>query len=303
MVTVLCVGVAVVDFVFQLKEFPRAPRKHRADDAAVIGGGCAANAGVAVARLGGRGLIASRLGDDVMAQLIENGLAAEGVDCTLLKRFPGHRSAFSSVYVDAAGERQIVGYRDHSISTDAGWLESAALPHDVSAILADNRWPKGMVAAMRMAQARGIPGVIDAETPLPGSDIEQREGIALATHVAFSRNGLAAYAGAPSIPVGLARAAEMTSAFICVTDGPDGVFWLEDGTLKHMPAFAVTAVDTLGAGDIWHGAFAFALGRKDAVADAIRFANAVAGLKCTRFGGRAGTPTLAETQAFLELNG
>jgi sulfofructose kinase len=221
------------------------------------------------------------------------------VDCTLLKRFAGHRSAFSSVYVDAAGERQIVGYRDHSISTDTGWLESAPLPDDLCAILADNRWPAGMVAAMRIAKARGIPGVIDAETPLPGSEAEQREGIALASHVAFSRNGLAGYAGARSIPEGLARAAELTSAFTCVTDGPDGVFWLESGVMQHEPAFAVAAVDTLGAGDIWHGAFTFALGRGDAVRSAIRFANAVAGLKCTRFGGRAGTPTLAETEAFL----
>jgi sulfofructose kinase len=299
MVVVLCVGVAVVDFAFKLDALPRAARKYKASEAAIIGGGCAANAAVAVSRLGGNALVASRLGDDEMAAIIESGLREEGVDCRLLRRHPGHRSAFSSIYVDAEGERQIVGYRDHSISRDPSWLEAAELP-GLDAILADNRWPEGLAAAMRLAAARGIPGVVDAETPLPGFEGESAAGVKLATHAAFSRNGLAAFSGAPSVPEGLQRAQAMTDAFICVTDGADGVFWLEGGVLRHCPSFAVKAVDTLGAGDIWHGAFAFALGRGDAEPDAIRFASAVAALKCTRFGGRAGTPTLAETQAFLD---
>jgi sulfofructose kinase len=140
-----------------------------------------------------------------------------------------------------------------------------------------------------------LPGVVDGEQPLE----EARDGLALATHVAFSRTGLAAFSGVPSIPEGLARAVTLTQAFVCVTDGADGVFWLEGGALRHSPAFRVTPVDTLGAGDVWHGAFAFSLGRGDATPDAIRFASAVAALKCTRFGGRAGTPALAETDAFL----
>jgi sulfofructose kinase len=298
MVKVLCVGVAVVDFVFKLESLPRAARKYKASDAAIIGGGCAANAAVAVSRLGGQGMVASRVGDDPMAGIIEDGLKAEGVDCRLLKRHSGHRSAFSSIYVDADGERQIVGYRDHSISRDAAWLGYADLP-DIDVILADNRWTEGLSMAMAMARARGIPGVVDAETPLPGTEEASRAGVSLASHAAFSRNGLSAFSGAPSVPEGLQRAVKMTDGFVCVTDGADGVFWLEEGNLRHCPAFPIKAVDTLGAGDIWHGAFAFALGRGDAAPDAIRFASAVAALKCTRFGGRAGTPTLAETEAFL----
>lgn len=294
MTSVLCVGVAVLDFVFALDEMPRAAVKYRARDATIIGGGCAANASVAVARLGGQSAVASRLGDDSIAVMIEAGLAAEGVDCTLLKRFPGHRSAFSSIYVDAAGERQIVGYRDHSISTEADWLAGGA-PAALDAVLADTRWGGGAEAAMRIAKERGIPGVLDAEAPLE----DARGAIAIASHVAFSRSGLAAYSGVPSIPEGLARAVTMSDAFVCVTDGADGVFWLEHGRLCHAPAFKVDVIDTLGAGDIWHGAYAFALGRGDANEAAIRFASAVAALKCTRFGGRAGTPSLDEVEAFL----
>jgi sulfofructose kinase len=298
MVSVLCTGVAVVDFVFKMPALPREARKYRASDAAIIGGGCAANAAVAIARLGGQSYVASRLGDDPLADLIEDGLTPEGVDCRFLKRFSGHRSAFSSIYVDQEGERQIVGYRDHSISLDAGWLEHAELPK-LDAVLADNRWPDGLIASMRMARRLGVPGVVDAETPLPGLEEQSRAGIALASHVAFSRNGLSAFAGAGSIAEELARAATLTPAFVFVTNGAAGVYWLEDGALCHVPAFEVPTVDTLGAGDIWHGAFALALARGDANREAIRFASAVAAIKCMRFGGRVGAPTMTEVEAFL----
>ena len=66
-----------------------------------------------------------------------------------------------------------------------------------------------------------------------------------------------------------------------------------------MPAPAVTAVDTLGAGDVWHGAFTLALAEGMAVAAAARFANAAAAIKCTRFGGRGGAPRRDEVEALL----
>jgi sulfofructose kinase len=77
------------------------------------------------------------------------------------------------------------------------------------------------------------------------------------------------------------------------------VTFFENGRRAHEPAFPVTVVDTLGAGDVWHGALALALGEGQGARAAIRFASAVAALKCTRFGGRTGTPTRAEAEAFL----
>jgi sulfofructose kinase len=66
------------------------------------------------------------------------------------------------------------------------------------------------------------------------------------------------------------------------------------------PAFAITPLDTLGAGDVWHGAFALLLGEGASPPDAIRFASAVAAIKCTRTNGRAGYPTRAETESFMK---
>jgi sulfofructose kinase len=85
-----------------------------------------------------------------------------------------------------------------------------------------------------------------------------------------------------------------------VTDGARGVWHWNGREAVHTPAFAVTVVDTLAAGDVWHGAFALALAEGMPEQPAIRFANAAAALKCTRFGGRSGTPTRAELDLFLK---
>jgi sulfofructose kinase len=66
-----------------------------------------------------------------------------------------------------------------------------------------------------------------------------------------------------------------------------------------VPAFVVTAVDTLGAGDVWHGAFALALAEGEDEPAAVRAASAAAAIKVTRHGGRAGAPTRAERDALL----
>jgi sulfofructose kinase len=294
MTTILIAGVAVIDFVFQLDEMPRRAEKYRANSAEIVGGGGAANAAVTVARLGGRAMLATRLGDDAIADMIEAELGREGVDRSLVKRYPGKRSSFSSVFIDAQGERQIVNFRDMGMSFDADWL-GALLPARFEAALADTRWPQGGPAVLKAARTQGVPGVVDAEAPIHEAAATMRAG----THVAFSMQGLRDYAGHTDVERGLRQAASDLGAWVCVTDGGNGVTWLKDGTIGHVPAFPVAVVDTLAAGDVWHGAFALCLGEGMAEPDAIRFANAVAAIKCTRFGGRAGVPNRSETESFI----
>jgi sulfofructose kinase len=148
---------------------------------------------------------------------------------------------------------------------------------------------------MRTARQRGIPGILDAEAPVR----EAGEALACASHIAFSAQGLRDFAGVDALGEALAAARREIGAWVCVTDGAAGVTFFEQDGLAHEEAFPVEVVDTLGAGDIWHGAFALALGEGQGERGAIRFANAVAALKCTRFGGRAGTPTRDEAETLL----
>lgn len=293
MARVLVSGVAVLDFVLGVDDLPREAVKYRAHEAAVVGGGCGANAAVAIARLGGQAALCARLGDDAIGGLIVQGLAAEGVDVGMVRRTPGARSSFSSVLVDASGERQIVNYRGAGLETDTGWIATAE-PAD--AVLVDTRWTGGAVAALGLARDWGVPGVVDAEDPLDEAVLRE------ASHVGFSREGLLAFAGGQGDDLGaaLARAAERLDAWLCVTDGANGALvWTGEGA-RQVPAFPVEVRDTLGAGDVWHGALALALAEGRDELAAVRWANAAAALKCGRFGGREGAPTRAEMDDFLK---
>lgn len=293
---ILTAGVAVVDIVMNLDVMPSKPEKYRANNAAIVGGGCGGNAAVAIARLGGRCDLAARLGDDPIADMIVNGLKAENVNCQLVKRFPGARSSFSSIFIDAEGERQIVNYRDPDLPRGSNWLLDEV--PDFDAALADNRWTEGAFALMQLANDQGKPGVVDAEAPIADSEPAMR----IASHVVFAAQGLREYTRTDDLRTGLAIAEERLGGFVGVTDGPDGIWWREFGVESHLPAFAVNVVDTLGAGDVWHGAFTLALGEKMPTEKAIRFSNAVAALKCTKPGGREGSPNREETETFLRNN-
>jgi len=106
--------------------------------------------------------------------------------------------------------------------------------------------------------------------------------------------------GAKDISTGLKTLAKHYKGFLAVTNGPEGVYWLEDGDVRHMDAFNVEAIDTLGAGDTFHGAFTFRLVETGDVVEAMRFAAAAAAIKCTRFGGLMGAATRKEVDAFLQ---
>lgn len=294
MTSVLCVGIAVLDYVYAVESMPVRAEKYRARDLAVVGGGIAANAAVAVARLGGRARLATRLGDDPTGAAIVAELEGEGVDCALARRFPGRRSPTSAILVDAMGERLIVSYSDGAIPSDACWLPEV-LPADVGAVLGDTRWTEGSGRLFRLARQAGVPAVLDGDRKP-----EDPAVLDLATHVAFSEQGLAEVTGIADPAEGLRSLAAGARGWLAVTVGEAGVYFLEDGAVAHEPAHPVAAVDTLGAGDAWHGAFALGLAEGMGERAALRFASAVAAIKCTRFGGRAGIPAREDVDRFLE---
>ncbi|GGE44556.1 PfkB family carbohydrate kinase [Actibacterium pelagium] len=289
MTRVLLVGMAVADYVFYLKDFPTEATKYRADDAKVIGGGCAANAAVAIARLGGTPLLSARLGSDAVGESILSELRDEGVDVDLCDR-SGSISAYSSILIDAAGERQIVNFRGRDLVETTDHFDST---QDISAVLADTRWTKGAVTAMELAKKRNVPGILDIEAS------DEPDSLYPASHLAFSLQGLESFVPDKTPAEAIAAAHEEFGGWVCVTMGAQGLLFHSDEGTGHVPSLPVEAVDTLGAGDCWHGAFALALGEGMNELEAAKFSNAVAALKCTRRGGPKGAPTRAETEQFL----
>jgi sugar/nucleoside kinase (ribokinase family) len=100
----------------------------------------------------------------------------------------------------------------------------------------------------------------------------------------------------------LKKLGQSFKGLLAFTDGSDGVYWLENDEVRHMDAFKVKAIDTLGAGDVFHGAFTLRFAESGNLRDSMRFAGAAAAIKCTRFGGLMGAATRAEVDDFLKRN-
>ena len=294
---VICVGHAALDRVFAVESWPAGSGKIPAHRFAESGGGMAANAAAAIARLGGEAVFWGPTGEDAVADAILATLIAESVDAQGLRRFDGRSSSHSAVIVDNRGERLVVGYRGSALQAPADWLplEQAGL---AGALLADVRWPDGALRALRAARDAGIPAILDGEI----ATAEVLENLThAADHVIFSQLGLEAYAGDDD-EGGLRRVLESGARVAAVTRGEAGVLWIEATAphrAQHCPAFTVDTVDTLAAGDVFHGAYALALAEGQCTHDAMRFASAAAAIKCSRPGGRGGAPVRGEVEAFL----
>src|SRR5262245_39789640 len=291
---VLCAGIAVEDFIFKVERFPQPGEKVQASALIATAGGCAANAAIAVSRLGGEARFTGPIGSDDASARFLAGLARDQVDASQVEHVDGGSISVSGIFIDAMGEERGAPRRGERLG-DARPRDPAALVADIDIVMADNRFPNFVQPILQAAVNRGVAAVLDGDWATTPDD----PLFAIATHVIFSSEALRATTHLDDLAAALAAIARVTGSFLAVTDGPDGVWWLEHGQPRHLAAFPIEAADTLGAGDTFHGAFALALAEGCHLERAMRFAAAAAALKCTRFGGISGTPTRAEVDAFL----
>ena len=292
---IACVGHCSIDHVFQIQDFPERATKTPAHRYQSVGGGMAANAALACARLGARVRFVGAVGPDDAGRMVRGQLAAEGIDLTHLQEVPGTHTSASAIIVDQRGERQIFNHRGNA-------LANARLPDDAvfagcDAVLADPRWPAGARAALSWARARGRLSVFDADVA-PQQDLAAL--VPLAQWVVFSEPGLAAWSGPVAQEEALARAIYLGAGCAAVTLGAKGVVLVSDGQLRRVAPYPVRAVDTTGAGDVFHAALTLALASGMQPYEACGYASAAAALKCTQADGIRGAPTAQAVEAFLQ---
>ena len=284
---VACVGIAVYDVVFELDSLPVTAGKQFAQGMFELTGGPAAVAALTVARLGGSVSFAGRLGTDRWAEQIISDLVAAGVDVSHCRRVEGASTPVSAVMLDPSGERAIVNY------TDAALFDPEPPPEpDATVILADSRWPEGARTALDAARPTTRARVLDLDqTVEPEALIPVVEA---ATHIVASRAGLQDFTGTDNVEAGLAR---LTSAerWVAVTDGSSPIRWRRGAASGTVPTVPVDVVHTLGAGDVFHGAFALALAEGKEETGALRFAAAAAAHRC-RVRARGGIPRRQDLQ-------
>ncbi|WED24842.1 PfkB family carbohydrate kinase [Vibrio sp. JC009] len=289
---IACLGITVLDRIQRVQALPTTGGKYVATDYFEVGGGPAATAAVAVAKMGKQVDFIGRVGGDSVADTMLKELSGYGVGVENMVRIPEATSAFSAILVDDEGERMIINYQDKSLSRDVKPLEAVDFS-TYETILCDVRWPEGAKYALEQAKKYSIPSVLDADIcPDPIEDL-----VKLADHIAFSEPGLAKFAETEDPIEGLKIAQKKTKGKVYVTVGAKGCYWLENGELKHQEGKVVDVVDTTGAGDVFHGALAVAVAEQMETRQAVIFSNTVAALKCTQRGGREGIPERSTVEA------
>jgi sugar/nucleoside kinase (ribokinase family) len=291
---ILCIGIPVRDLTFRVQGVPARGSKVNASHLEEICGGNALNAAIAIVRLGGRAAICGPMGDaqESASRFKFERMAQEGIDTTPIVHMPGLVTPISGIMIDPSGERTIVTFRDPEL-----WRvrlpPADTLLRDCSAILVESRCAEFCTDLCAEARRRGMPVIVDVDRAM-----SLREGLLTASsHLVFSSEPLQETADVADDGKALQKIARLTSSFLAGTRGARGTIWLDEhGELQETPAFPVHTVDTLGAGDVFHGAFALAITEQQTLRDALRFASAAAALKCTRFGGALAAPQRVEVE-------
>ncbi|MET4607034.1 sulfofructose kinase [Bradyrhizobium sp. JR4.1] len=294
LVHVICLGLSALDQVWRVdRPFAGGSEKIKAVEYGTLGGGMAANASVAVAKLGASVAFWGRAGNDAAGHEMRSAFAAEGVDVKNFRLFPDGRSSVSGIIVDSFGERQIVNFRG-AYPEAADWLPLETVAR-ASSVLADPRWVEGAATLFGEARVRGIATVLDGD--VADAAVFERL-LPLTDHAIFSEPALTAFAGSAE-DQSLAGLSCFGCRVIAVTHGEGGVSWYENGGLHRQAAYAVDVVDTTGAGDVFHGAYALAIGAGLEVRTAMAFSAATAAMKCRHAGGRNGIPGINECLVFM----
>lgn len=282
------VGVATLDAIALVDGFPGADERVVASEIVYAGGGPAATAAVAAARLGIRAAFVGTVGDDANGRTILEGLADEGVDVSGVTVTEGAASAASVVVVDrVADTRAICNRPTPRIEVHAGAELLAAAP----VVHVDHAgWaPLAESGLLRRGQLLSV----DAGNPIAGFTPET-VGLYVPTVEALRRT----YDPASSVSDLLTAAVADGCDIVVATDGARGSTALSAaGETAHAPAYPVEILSTLGAGDVFHGALVAAVVLGLALQEQLAFANAVAALSCRGLDGRSRIPTLTEIRA------
>jgi sulfofructose kinase len=289
---VLCVGHASYDLVFQVSRHPLPDEKMFAEGFTRCGGGPAANAAVTVARLGLKAAFSGYLGRDLFGEEHVAELHAAGVLTDWLVRGDAP-TPLSAVFVKPDGARALVTHKAQTAYLDSDAADFSSCCPKV--ILFDGHEPLLSEPLARRARATGIPAVLDAGSLHQGTEMLMKR----VDHLVASEKFALQISGAADPQRALETLAEFAPTVV-ITLGERGLVWKSAGGARgELPAIPVNAIDTTGAGDCFHGAYAAALAERQDWQSTLRFASAAAALCCTRAGARRGIPDRREVEDLL----
>lgn len=298
---IVVVGSSNTDLVVRVPWLPAAGETVLGGDLLTVAGGKGANQAVAAARLGARVTFVACVGEDAFGTAALLHYRAEGIDVRYVRTTAMAPSGVALIVVDKAGHNMIAvasGANHHLTPDDIEQAASAIRAADV--VLLQLETPLTAVeAAVDVAHRAGVRVILNPAPAqaLPAHLLSQVDMITPNEHEARAAARLPA-----ETPLQQAAAAMQTAGVgtVLVTLGDQGTYALDRfGASFRVPAFAVAAVDTVAAGDAFNGGLAVALSQGMGLADAVRYANAVAAISVTRPGAQTSLPTAKEVEGFL----
>jgi sulfofructose kinase len=296
-IQVVGLGQACVDYLGRLPSFPVEDQKVELLDLTVQCGGPASTAMVTLARLGISVSFIGIVSDDPLGSTIRENLIQEGVDVTGLKIRPGETSQFAFIAVSADTGNRTIFWTQGSVQpleakeVNLNGFASARILH------LDGLMTEASIEAAEQARRMGLTVVLDA-----GTFRERSLDLVSVVDVLIGSERFAADMTGQKIvdERSLRRLRKIGPRDVVITMGGKGSIGLgEKGFIRQAP-FPVKAVDTTGAGDVYHGAYIYGLLKAWPMGECMRFASAAAALKCLKIGAQAGIPHLHEVEALVE---
>jgi sulfofructose kinase len=283
-VDILCVGHASYDLIYCVPHHPREDEKMVADSFLSCGGGPAANAAVMVAKLGLKSAFVGYLGHDLYGEMHRQELIDSKVVVDKVVRGTSP-TPLSMVLVKPDGKRALINYKGDTKALPKNTVDFPAIKTKV--ILLDGHEPLISVPLARYAKGQGITTVLDAGSVHEGTLalMDKVDYLVCSEKFALQLHG--------DIETALSHLADI-SPNVVITLSEKGLIWQQGEIRGALPAFTVNVVDTTGAGDAFHGAFASAIALGMGWADVLSYASAAGALCCTKTGARLGLPTYQE---------
>jgi len=293
---VVGLGLNAVDWIVVLGAYPTPGGKSRIEQSMQLGGGPVATASALCGRFGLETRYVGRVGDDDLGRFSLADLKREPMDISCVDTVPGAFSQYAVILVDRpTGERTVLWDRDAKLLYKPGelkkeWIIQGQILHldglDIDASIQAARW----------AREAGMKVALDIDKPEPGV----RKLLRYTDFAIPSQDFVIELSSDHTWRTGLRELGSLTQGFVAVTRGKDGVAVLFEGEVIEIPGFVGEVIDTTGAGDVFHGAFIYALFQDWTALQCVHFASAAAMKACGRFGARASIPALETVRSFLE---
>ncbi len=300
MARIVGIGANVYDTLITLDHYPAEDTKLKAQALRECGGGPVGTGLVAAAKLGESAAYIGALAADGGGQFLRADMKRFGVSDALVSTDEDATSFSSVIWLSRSNATRTCVFSKSNLPRWDMTAERAAAISAAEILMVDGNDLQGAIAGARIAKAAGTKVLYDAGGLYPGIE----ELLPFADYLIPSEEFALAHTGkATAKEAALSLYERYTPLLVVITCGKEGGVVYDGKELKRYAAHSVKAIDTNGAGDVFHGAFAVAMLRGYDPYTACIFAGAVSALKCTKEGARDGVPALAETLAFLKEKG